>query len=108
MDDKAWEKDIFKKFKSRGWSVTSAAIKGILSVLAKEEENKAAVLEGIINDISERMDKRQIKDSVIGEELIKVVCASLSTDDGDLALRKFKLIDPFAQPRISFDPTQKS
>jgi hypothetical protein len=99
MDLKALERDIFKRFKNRGWSITSAAIKGLLSVLQKEVD-MAKVFEDVVSEITERMDKREVKSSVITVELMEEVCASLSTDEKDIEVRKFKLIDAFAMPRI--------
>ena len=106
MDLKALERDIFKRFKNRGWSITSAAIKGLLSVLQKEVD-MAKVFEDVVSEITERMDKREVKSSVITVELMEEVCASLSTDEKDIEVRKFKLIDAFAMPRISYDASQK-
>ena len=101
------EREIFKRFKNRGWSITSAAIKGLMSVLNKEEDS-SKVFDDVVSEISERMDKREATSSVISVELMEEVCASLSTDDVDIEVRKFKLIDAFSQPRITYDAFQKS
>jgi len=107
MDPKAMEREIFKRFKSRGWSITTAAIKGLMSVLGKEDD-VAKVFDDVVGEISERLDKREVSSSVISVELMEEVCASLSTDESDIEVRKFKLIDAFSMPRISYDAFQKS
>ena len=61
---------IVKKFKNRGWTINSAALKGLLSVLDKEE-NELQELENIMTEISDRMDKKQIRSSIIDVEIME-------------------------------------
>ena len=105
--DRVMQREILKKFKNHGWSINSAALKGLLSVLGKEDD-KEDVLQKVISEITERVEKRELRTTVIDVEVMEDVCASLSTDDNDLQIRKFQLVDAFSQPRISYDATQKS
>ena len=78
------DRKIFRSFKSKGLSVSSEATRALASVLSRED-NADGSLALILDEIKERIDKRQIKSSVIDEEVISSVVAYLSSSEEDLA-----------------------
>ncbi len=103
------EREIIKRFKSRGWSITSAAIKGLISTLQKDcGDDWKEWLTKVLTDIKERSEKQEVKSTVIDEDLMKEVVGYLTMDDDDREHKKFKLVDSFNMPRISFDEKAKS
>lgn len=78
------DRKIFRSFKSKGLSVSSEATRALASVLSREDDADGS-LALILEEIKERIDKRQIKSSVIDEEVISSVVAYLSSSEEDLA-----------------------
>ena len=88
-------RQIFKTFKSRGYSLTSSASSTLCQILQSsiEQDNQDPneSLEIVLNEIKERIEKREIKSSLIDVDLIKNIVADLSSSDEDLEKEKFQV-----------------
>jgi hypothetical protein len=100
-------KQIFKAFKSKGLTITAQASKAVNQVLSQEQEPESA-LYLVLDEIRDRIEKREIKSSVIDVDVIKAVVADLSSSEEDLSKEKFQLMDAFSAPKIDYDENQKS
>lgn len=100
-------KQIFKAFKSKGLTITAQASKAVNQVLSQEQEPESA-LYLVLDEIRDRIEKREIKSSVIDVDIIRAVVADLSSSEEDLFKEKFQLMDAFSAPKIEFDENQKS
>lgn len=100
-------KQIFKAFKSKGLSITAQASKAVNEVLSQEQEPENA-LYLVLDEIRDRIEKREIKSSVIDVDIIRAVVADLSSSEEDLSKEKYQLMDAFSAPKIDFDENHKS
>eukprot|EP01041_Mallomonas_annulata_P009213 gene9213-19109_t len=99
-------RDIVRSFKAKGLAVSVDASRVLLDVLTSETD-PAGSLAIILDEIRERIEKREIKTSVIDVEIIKSIVADLSSNEDDLALESTQLINAYNAPRIEFDERQK-
>ena len=102
-----FSREIFKAFKIKGLTVTSQASKALSRVLATENSPEET-LQIILDEIKERIRKRDIKSSFIDEDVIVNVIADLSSSEEDLSKEKFQLLDAFSSPKIQYDENNKS
>ena len=101
------QRDIFKSFKSRGLSLRADASKALLRVLLQEEDIQSS-LTMILTEIKDRVEKKDIKSSVIDLSTIESIVADLSSTDEDISKTSIQLFDAFEYPRIEFDEKKKS
>ena len=83
------------------------ASKALISILAREEDIPKC-LTFILSEIKDRIEKKEIKDSMIDLDTISSVVADLSSTDEDLTKESTQLFDAFASPRLEFDERQKT
>ena len=83
------------------------ATRALSSVLSKEDD-KDGSLEVVLDEIRARIEKREVKSTVIGLDTIESIVVDLSSSEKDLASEKLQLLDAFSAPRISFDERSRS
>ena len=101
------QREIFKSFKSRGLSLRADASKALLRVLLQEEDIQDS-LNIILAEIKDRIEKKDIKSSVIDLGIIETIVADLSSNDEDISKTSTQLFDAYESPRMEFDERQKS
>ena len=101
------QREIFKSFKSRGLSLRADASKALLRVLLQEDDIQDS-LNIILAEIKDRIEKKDIKSSVIDLGIIETIVADLSSNDEDISKTSTQLFDAYESPRIEFDERQKS
>ena len=89
-------RQVFKAFKSRGYSLTSNASNTLCEILKSSAEQDAQdpseSLDTILTEIKERIEKREIKSFLIDVEIIKNIIADLSSSDEDLEKEQFQVL----------------
>jgi DNA polymerase epsilon subunit 2 len=101
------DRTIFRAFKGRGLGLSADACRALASVLVREEDSEGS-LALILDEIKDRIDKRQIASSVIDEDVISSVVAYLSSSEEDLAQESTQLFDAFCSPKVVFDERTKT
>jgi hypothetical protein len=100
-------KDIFNAFKRRGLSLTSDSSKDLARQL-KDDTDKLGSLSIILDTIRARIEKREIKSSLISKDIITSVILELTATEKDLELESTQLLDAFSSPCMSYDEKTKS
>ena len=89
-------RQVFKAFKSCGYSLTSNASSTLCEILksSSEQDNQDPIesLDTILTEIKERIEKREIKSFLIDIEVIKNIIADLSSSDEDLEKEQIQVI----------------
>lgn len=98
-------RDIFRAFKSRGLTI-SVDVTRTLSTVLTDDENFHSSLDAILSEIKLRIEKREIRTSIIDAEIIKSIISDLSTNEDDL-LESTQLINAYGSPKVEFDIRQK-
>ena len=101
------DRKIFRSFKAKGLGLSVDACRALSSVLSREDDADGSLML-ILDEIKERIDKRQISSSVIDEEAISSVVAYLSSSEDDLAQESTQLFDAFSSPKVVFDERMKT
>lgn len=101
---------VFRAFKKRGLSLTADATRAIGKVLTAEDapEDLEASLERLLDEIKDRIEKKEIKSSVIDLDAISSVVACLSSSEEDLEQQSTELFDAFASPKLVYDERAKT
>ena len=107
MDKAAIQKKVFNEFKARGLSLQMTARDALVSVLLKEQEYKDA-LDMVLVEIKERIEKREIKSTVIDLAIIESIVFDLSSTEEDMNQESTQLMDAFNSPKLEFDEKQKT
>ena len=107
MSFEEWIEQYLKSLKRGGLSISLEATRALSSVLSKEDD-KDGSLEVVLDEIRARIEKREVKSTVIGLDTIESIVVDLSSSEKDLASEKLQLLDAFSAPRISFDERSRS
>ena len=101
------ERAIFRAFKSKGLTVSADASRALIIVITKENDpdNSLAL---ILDEVKERIEKREIKSSVIDVDTITSIVADLSSSSEDLAQESAQLFDAFSSPKVVYDEHLKT
>lgn len=88
-------RQVFKAFKSRGYSLTSNASNTLCEILKssseQDDQDPNESLNTVLTEIKERIEKREIKSFLIDVEVIKNIIADLSSSDEDLEKEQFQV-----------------
>ena len=98
---------IFKRFKSKGLSLDKNAADGIKRILIGEDDKEGS-LNLILEEVGERIERNEIKRSIIDLETINSIYEVLSSVDEDFVNERIQYLDAFETPKIYFDEKQKS
>ena len=99
-------KQLTKAFRLRGLSVRKEAVRAIESVLRQEDDAKQA-LEQILDGIKARIDRAELRSSMVDIETVRQVVATLTKNDDDFARDSIRVFSAFDTPEVRFNPSQK-
>eukprot|EP01038_Epipyxis_sp_PR26KG_P013213 gene13213-17712_t len=102
-----YSRTIFRAFKAKGLFLSSDATTAVNSVISKEESVEDS-LTVILSEICERIEKQEIRTSLIDVDTITSVVAYLTSSEEDLELERFQLMDAFSSPKLTYDEKQKA
>jgi DNA polymerase epsilon subunit 2 len=91
----------------RGLSLQVNACKNLVRVL-KDEPDFQQGLKDIIQEIRNRIGRKDITTSIITEDIISNLVAYMTTDDSDLQEESTKVFDAYNTPRIQFDERRRA
>jgi hypothetical protein len=103
MNDRA----IFRAFKSKGLTLTADASRALCKILISETDWEDT-LNNILDEIKERIEKRDIKSSVIDVNAVSDVVAYMTSDEEDSKRESTQYFDAFESPKIQFDERTKT
>ena len=101
------DRSILRSFKLKGLSLSGDASRALSRVLSIEEDPTGS-LERILDEIKERIEKREINSSLIDVDAITSVVAYLSSSEEDLQQESTQLFDAFNSPKIEYDERTKT
>lgn len=101
------DRELFRAFKAKGLSLSADASRALCSVLAREVD-KHGSLQLILQDVMQRIEKREIRSTLIDVDTITSIVADLTSSEEDLAMESTQLLDAFTYPRIVYDERQKT
>ena len=101
------DRAILRAFKSKGLSLSGDASRALNRVLTVEDDPSGS-LDRILEEVKERIEKRDIKSSLIDVEAIISIVAYLSSSEEDLQQESTQLFDAFSSPKVVFDERTKS
>jgi hypothetical protein len=101
------DRTVFRAFKKKGLTLSADASRAVSKVLLVEEDVEGS-LERILDEIKERIEKREIKSSVIDVDAVTSVVAFLSSSEEDLQHESTQLFDAFSSPKVVFDERMKT
>jgi hypothetical protein len=101
------DRTIFRAFKAKGLSISADACRALGNVLQRED-NVQGSLDVILLEVIERIEKREIKSSVIDVDTITSIVAFLSSSDEDLQQESTQLFDAFSSPKLEYDDRSKT
>ena len=101
---------VFRAFKKKGLSLTADASRAIGKVLTADDapEDFESSLDRLLDEIKDRIEKKEIKSSVIDLDTVSLVVASLSSSEEDLEQQSTELFDAFASPKLVYDERAKT
>jgi DNA polymerases epsilon N terminal len=101
------DRTVLRAFKLRGLSLSGDASRALSRVLSAEEDPNGS-LERVLDEIKERIEKREIKSSLIDVDAVTSVVAYLSSSEEDLQQESTQLFDAFNSPKIVFEERSKT
>ncbi|CAM9757558.1 unnamed protein product [Phaeothamnion confervicola] len=100
-------KDLFRVFKLNGLSARPDAIRALIRLLLREPDWDRA-LSAVLGGIKDKLERGDLKSSVVDVETVSSVVADLSKDDKELDEESLQYLDAFAMPRVTYDPQRKT
>jgi DNA polymerase epsilon subunit 2 len=100
-------KRVFRAFKFNGLSISGAAVKALVSVISREDDQDKA-LATIVDAIKDRIQRQELTSTVIDIDAITEVIDELSKDDDDLNTESVQLFDAFKVPALKFNTARKT
>lgn len=79
----------------------------LLNAIYFREINYEDALDTMLEEIKQRIEKREITSNVIGVETITQIVADLTSNDDDLNQESLQLFDAFHSPKLHFDERTK-
>eukprot|EP00953_Heterococcus_sp_UTEX-ZZ885_P027635 14806-Heterococcus_DN1.PRE.4 len=107
MSASQFARQIATAFRYQGLQLTGDAMKAVISVL-QQEEDAAAALSSVIIAVKDRIEKNELRTSVIDEAAIAAVVVDLSNTADDLARDRLTVFSAFGGARIWYDPLRKT
>lgn len=98
---------IFRSFKSKGLSISADATRALESVLSREEDFDGT-LQRILAELKDRIEKQDVRSTIVNEATILSIVADLSSSEEDIAQESLQLFDAFSSPKLCFDENLKS
>ena len=71
--------------------------------MIQREKNHDEALDAILDEIKQRIEKREIVSNVITVQTISQIVADLTSNDDDLNQESLQLIDAFHTPKLHYD-----
>ena len=71
--------------------------------LFDREENTGEAIDAVLEEIKQRIEKREITSNVVNIDMISSIVADLTSNDDDLNKDSLQLYDAFHTPKLSFD-----
>ncbi|KAG5179611.1 DNA polymerase alpha/epsilon subunit B-domain-containing protein [Tribonema minus] len=100
-------RQIAQAFRLQGLQLTGEAMKAIISVIESEEDS-AAALGAVISAIKDKIERKELRSTVIDEAAVAAVAIDLSNTEDDLARASLKVLNAFEGARLWYDPLRKS